>query len=285
VIHFLSSPLSGWRLTDQQNGRGVLVSRSANGLNWSQPVVATSSAGAEGHWLSCDNSETSPYYGNCYDAFLDYSSPTGNFNTLVASNENGGLTWGSPVVSPDSTAGLVTSMAIQPNGNLIVLGRSGGPNGDQEYAIPSTDGGHTLDATANITTSLFTFPFMRADRDPTSGVDSHGTIYVVFPDCRFRNNGVDPGAVAGCRFLTDNTSCANNDLVLTKSEDGVNWSALERIPIDPVESSADHFIAGLGVLGNDGKPHGAFAIARPPNPKTGKFDEAIYAVRLPEGRD
>jgi hypothetical protein len=35
----------------------------------------------------------------------------------------------------------------------------------------------------------------------------------------------------------------------------------------------------------DGKPYGAFAIARPPDPKTGQFDEAIYAVRLPKGRD
>jgi hypothetical protein len=35
----------------------------------------------------------------------------------------------------------------------------------------------------------------------------------------------------------------------------------------------------------DGKRHGAFAIARPPDPKTGKFDEVVYAGELPEGQD
>jgi hypothetical protein len=35
----------------------------------------------------------------------------------------------------------------------------------------------------------------------------------------------------------------------------------------------------------DGKPHGAFAIARPPDPKTGKLDEASYAATLPEGQN
>jgi len=348
---------------DQGNGRGVLVSRSLDGLNWSEPIVAASSSSTNGHWLACDNSAASPYYGNCYDAFLDFSSATASVNTLVASND-GGLTWGPPVSSPDQTAGLVTSMAIQPNGNVVVLGRNGGPNGDQEYAIRSVDGGNTLEATADIATIFFIFPFMRADPSLTSGVDAEGTIYVVFPDCRFRSNCSDPLAASICRFVTDNSSCTTNDLLLTKSTDGVIWSAPQRIPIDPINGSVDHIIAGLGVLsdpadhGNtdhvkvaltyyflpngltcmpstcqvsagfissddggrswheakkiagpmmeswlvptfagemvanynsavfvDGKPHGAFAIARPPNPKTGKFDEAIYAADLEEGRE
>jgi len=353
-----------------QNGRGVLVGRSSDGLHWSQPVVAATSLGTNGHWMACDNSPESPHYGNCYDAFLDYSSGTSSLNDLVTSSD-GGLTWGAPVSSPDQLAGLVTSMAIQPNGNLIVLGRNGGADGTQEYAIPSVDGGATLQATANITTNLFDFPFMRADPSPSSAVDSNGIIYVVFPDCRFRNGCVDPFDVSGCRFTTDNTSCPTNDLVLTKSSDGISWSEPERIPIDPVTSNADHFITGLGALSDDdrdndrdkyqsfkhdthtklaltyyylsngstcsestclvnagfissddggrswhdaekiagpmletwlvqtfagemvadyisavfvdGKPQSAFAITERPNPKTGLFDEAIYAVKLPEG--
>lgn len=345
---------------DQGTGHGVLVNRSFDGLNWSEPIVAASSANTNGHWLGCDNTPTSPFYGNCYDAFLDEDSGT---NTLVTSND-GGATWGDQVPSPDQTAGLVTSMAIQPNGNVVVLGRNGGPNGDQEYAIRSVDGGNTLEATANIASIVFIFPFMRADASLTSGVDAEGTIYVVFPDCRFRSNCSDPVPASICRFVTDNTSCTTNDLLLTKSEDGVIWTSPQRIPIDPVHSSVDHIIAGLGVHSDpddhgrkdhvklavtyyflpngltcmpnackvsagfissddggkswndatkvagpmmeswlvptfagemvanynsavfvDGKPHGAFAIARPPDPKTGRFDEAIYAVRLPKGRD
>jgi hypothetical protein len=295
-----------------------------------------------------------------YDAFLDQNSGT---NTLVTSND-GGVTWGNQVPSPDQTAGLVTSMAIQPNGNVVVLGRNGGPNGDREYAIRSVDGGHTLEATADIATIFFIFPFMRADPSLTSGVDAEGTVYVVFPDCRFRSNCSDPIAVNGCRYTTDNSSCTTNDLLLTTSKDGVIWTSPQRIPIDPVNSSVDHLIAGIGVLSDpddherrdrvklavtyyylpngltcqpntcqvsagfissddsgrswhdaekiagpmmeswlvptfagemvanynsavfvDGKPHGAFAIARPPDPTTGKFHEAIYAVELSEGRE
>ena len=166
---------------NQGAGHGVLVNRSLNGLDWSKPIVAASSANTNGHWLGCDNTPTSPFYGNCYDAFWDLNSGS---NTMVTSND-GGTTWSSQVPSPDQDAGLVTSMAIQPNGNVVVLGRIGGPNGDQEYAIRSLDGGHTLEAMADIATSFFIFPFMRADPSLTSGVDAAGTIYVVFPDCRF----------------------------------------------------------------------------------------------------
>jgi hypothetical protein len=251
-------------------------------------------------------------------------------------------------------------MAIQPNGNVVVLGRNGGPSGDQEYAIRSVDGGHSLEATSNIASIFFIFPFMRADPNLTSAVDSRGIIYVVFPDCRFRSNCSDPAAASGCRFLTDNSSCSTNDLVLTTSKDGVVWTPPQRIPIDPVHSSVDHLIAGLAVLSDpddreghvrlaltyyvlpngrnclpstcqvsagfissddagrswndaakiagpimeswlvptyvgemvanynsavfvDGEPHGAFAIAHAPDPNTGKFDEAIYTVKLPDG--
>jgi hypothetical protein len=52
---------------------------------------------------------------------------------------------------------------------------------------------------------------------------------VVWQDCRFR------------------TGCASNDIVLSTSTDGVNWAAVQRIPIDPVASTADHFIPGLAV--------------------------------------
>jgi hypothetical protein len=347
---------------DQGNGRGAVVSRSLDGLNWSEPIVAASSLGTNGHWLGCDNHPGSPFYGNCYEALYDYSTGF-NLNVLVTSND-GGLTWESPISAPDQNAGLITSLAIQPNGNVVVLGRNGGPNGDQEYAIRSEDGGHTLEATADIATIFFIYPFMRADPSLTSGVDAEGTIYVVFPDCRFRANCSDPVAASGCRFTTDNSSCTTNDLLLTTSKDGVIWTSPQRIPIDPVNSGVDHLIAGIGVLSDsddhekgdhvklaltyyylpngltcqpttcqvsagfisssdggrswhdadkiagpmmeswlaptyagemvanynsavfvDGKPHGAFAIARPPDPRTGRFDEAIYAVELPHGRD
>jgi hypothetical protein len=243
------------------------------------------------------------------------------------------------------------------------MGRNEGFNGDQTYSVRSIDGGRSLQATSSITTGTFMYPWMRADPNPVSGVDKSGTIYVVFADCRFRANCF---ANAGCRFGTVTSFCAPNDLLLTKSKDGIHWSAPKRIPIDPVSSNIDHVIPGLGISSEsddndhtklaltyyyttnanladgttctylnclinagyvssndggvtwhkatkiagpmdeiwlaytyagemvadyisavfvDGRPLGAFAIARAPNTTTGAFDEAIYSIALPEAED
>jgi hypothetical protein len=64
---------------------------------------------------------------------------------------------------------------------------------------------------------------------PSAEVDRSGRVYVTWSDCRFR------------------ASCSSSDLVLSTSTDGIVWSAVRRIPIDPVRSTVDHFIPGLGV--------------------------------------
>jgi hypothetical protein len=68
---------------------------------------------------------------------------------------------------------------------------------------------------------------MRATSLPSVDVDSAGTIYVVWADCRFR------------------AACARNDLVLSTSPDGVSWSAPVRIALAPLTSEASFFIPGL----------------------------------------
>jgi hypothetical protein len=47
-----------------------------------------------------------------------------------------------------------------------------------------------------------------------------------------------------CRFRA---SCATNDLVYSTSSDGVNWSAVTRVPIDATSSTVDYFIPGIGI--------------------------------------
>ena len=64
---------------------------------------------------------------------------------------------------------------------------------------------------------------------PSAAVDGAGTVWVVWEDCRFR------------------TGCSTNDLVYSTSTDGVNWSAVTRIPIDDISSTVDHFIPGIGI--------------------------------------
>ena len=42
-------------------------------------------------------------------------------------------------------------------------------------------------------------------------------------------------------------ACSTNDLVYSTSTDGVNWTAVTRIPIDDTTSTVDHFIPGIGI--------------------------------------
>jgi hypothetical protein len=337
------------------NGRGVLVSRSTDALTWSAPVSAAKSSGTNGHWLACDNTAKSPYYGNCYDAYLEYASGIADINAVIVSRD-GGATWSAPVASTDPRAGFPTALAIQPDGHFVILGRNAGLNGDRAYSIASVDGGASLATASEITTEQFVYPHLRADPSLAAAVDRNGTIYVVFPDCRFRGNCADPG----CRFESTSYFCAPNDLLITTSVNGISWSEPQRIPIDSVISNVDHFIAGLaaqtgpsnqtqlaltfyfepnanladgmpctssscllsaGFISSDdggrswhaamrvagpikqswlaatrageivtdyltpvfvdGQPFGAFALARPPDPKTGLLAEDIYTLPLP----
>src|SRR6516162_2246617 len=49
--------------------REVLLSRSADGLNWDDPIsvfLGSPNARFEGPWIDCDNWSASPFFGNCY---------------------------------------------------------------------------------------------------------------------------------------------------------------------------------------------------------------------------
>src|SRR5712692_8743650 len=74
---------------------------------------------------------------------------------------------------------------------------------------------------------------------PSAEIDASGKVYVVWPDCHFE------------------AGCSANDLVFSTSSDGVNWSAVTRIPLDPIGSGVDHFIPGLAVdkSTSDGSAH------------------------------
>ena len=70
---------------------------------------------------------------------------------------------------------------------------------------------------------------MRTEPLPSAAIDGAGTVYVVWQDCRFESG------------------CSANDMVMSTSKDGTNWSAVQLIPTDAVGSGADHFIPGLGI--------------------------------------
>jgi hypothetical protein len=56
-----------------------------------------------------------------------------------------------------------------------------------------------------------------------------GKVYVVWSDSRFERAG------------------RANDLVMSTSTNGTSWTAVTRIPADPVGSGVDHFIPGMAV--------------------------------------
>jgi hypothetical protein len=209
-----------------------VVSRSTNGgLTWQNPTtVATAGPfnNLDKNWTACDNTSTSPFFGSCYTEYDD----NGQGNQVhVAYSRDGGVTWTQGVLPATSVIG--GQPLVQPNGTVIV------PIDDcfetTLLSFRSTDGGKTWSRTVLAAQLLAALDpgNIRSGPLPTAEIDKSGKVYVVWEDCRFE---------AGC-----NAPGVPNDLVMTTSTDGLHWTLVKRIPIDPVGSGVDHFIPGLAV--------------------------------------
>jgi hypothetical protein len=205
----------------------VMVSRSTDGgTTWQTPVgVDTSAPASDKNWIVCDSWAASPYYGNCYVEWDDYRN---NDEILMSTSSDGGLTWGSATATADFSGGIGGQPLVQPSGAVVV------PillDGGEMAAFASSDGGANWSAAANITLvqAHVDAGGIRSGPLPSAAIDGAGTVWVVWEDCRFRAN------------------CSTNDLVYSTSADGVNWSAVTRIPIDATSSAADYFIPGIGI--------------------------------------
>ena len=212
------------------NGVAVVTSSSADGgATWSNPYMTASVAGNQSfdkNWIVCDDTSTSPHYGNCYTEWDD----NGNGNLLkMSTSSDGGLTWsaaatnnsgvigGQPVVAPSGTVIVPTD-----NANETALG-----------AFNSTNGGASWSAITTITTIKHhtVAGSLREGPLPSAEIDGAGTVYVAWADCRFRR------------------SCKNNDIVIAHSTNstGTTWSPVARVPIDATTSGVEHMIPGLAV--------------------------------------
>jgi hypothetical protein len=222
--------ISSLALTEAGGVKGVAVytSRSADGgLTWGTPVLTeNSSVSPDKNWIVCDNTATSPFYGNCYTEWddngagnrLEMSTSTdGGLKWGAAKTNNTGVIGGQPVVRPDGTVVVPTA-----NANETAIG-----------AFNSTNGGASWSAVTTITTIKHhtVAARLREGPLPSAEIDSSGTVYVTWSDCRFRS------------------SCRVNDIVISHSLNatGTSWATVTRVPIDGTGSGIDHFIPGLAV--------------------------------------
>ncbi|HEY7993170.1 MAG TPA: sialidase family protein [Candidatus Eremiobacteraceae bacterium] len=203
----------------------VLISRSTDALHWRHPVgIAPRTQSADKNWITCDDTSTSPFYGHCY---VEWDEPAGGDLIMMSTSTDGGATWSSPRTTANGDSGLGGEPLVQPNGTVIVplWGGSG------IISFESTNGGMSWNGAVNVAQIFWNGDpgGIRSNPLPSTSMDASGTIYVAWSDCRFRTN------------------CSSNDIVYASSADGVNWSSVSRVPIDPTSSSDDHLDPGFGV--------------------------------------
>lgn len=209
------------------HGNAVVTSRSTDGgLTWGGPVTTATGGDLDKNWIVCDNTASSPFYGNCYTQWDDHGA--GNLLQMNRSSD-GGLTWSAPATNGTGVIG--GQPVVHPNGTVIVP--IDNANETAVGAFTSTNGGASWSAVTTITKIKHHTAAggLREGPLPSAEIDGAGTVYIAWADCRFRRG------------------CKANDIVFTRSLNatGTSWSAITRVPIDATTSGIDHFIPGLAV--------------------------------------
>jgi hypothetical protein len=207
----------------------IFVSLSTNdGTSFGTPVQIPPPArkvNLDKNWTVCDNHPTSAFYGHCYTEFDNFGE--GDLEYMSTSSD-GGHTWSAPVSPAGKPKGLGGQPVVQPNGTVIVPFES---LRGTIAAFRSSDGGASWSNASTVSRVSF-HPVagdLRTSPLPSAEIDGSGTAYVAWEDCRFE------------------PKCTANDIVLSRSADGADWSPVSRIPLDAVGSGVDHFIPGLAV--------------------------------------
>jgi hypothetical protein len=81
------------------------------------PAVAAHKVNLDKNWTACDDTPSSPFYGNCYTVFDNFGQ--GDLEYMSTSTD-GGLTWSTPVSTAGNDKGLGGQPLVQPNGTVVV---------------------------------------------------------------------------------------------------------------------------------------------------------------------
>ena len=128
------------------HGNAVVTSRSADGgFSWSGPFTTAKGGDPDKNWIVCDNSATSPFYGNCYTQWDDHAA--GN-KLLMSTSKDGGITWSPPATN--NTGVIGGQPVVRPDGTVIVP--IANANETAVGAFNSTNGGVSWSAVTTIAT-------------------------------------------------------------------------------------------------------------------------------------
>src|SRR5258708_19285883 len=172
----------------------------------------------------------------------------------MSTSTDGGQTWGAAQTTASHDHAIGGQPLVQPGGTVIVpIEGFASRNGDI-LSFVSTNGGASWSKAVIVAKVAFHAPAggIRAGILPTAEIDGSGRVYVVWPDCHFE------------------AGCTANDLVLSTSTDGTNWSTMPRIPLYPIVSALAHSIPRLALDKStaDGTAHLVVTFYFYPNPNS-----------------
>jgi hypothetical protein len=203
----------------------LVVSRSTDAVNWSSPVVVSPEVPGQfthdKNWIVCDNGASSPNAGRCYVVWTRAHDGA----MAVSTSVDGGSSWSAGAVVPQAV-GSGWQPVVRPDGTLVVVYEGSA----SVEAVRSTDGGSTFGPRIRVSALRAAgLRGMRTPSLPSVEVDGAGTVYAAWHDCRFR------------------VGCEANDVVMSSSADGTQWSRTRRVPTSPALRGVNHFVTGLGV--------------------------------------
>jgi hypothetical protein len=238
-----------WFIGYINSASGQSVAYSDNhGTSWTVKAVAPSPPGFQSmldkNHMWIDNSPTSAYDGNLYDAWTTFGG-TNDGEIGVSSSSDDGLTW-KPVVHVSSAANAGghnqgVNIKTGPNGEVYVVWSIYDNSSADENAIAmarSLDGGQTWLPAVRIINNIKGIRVhkvtqnMRVNSFPSVAVDisegdNKGNIYVVWANVN------TPGV---------NTGSGVEVYLIKSSDKGLTWSTPLKVNTDPLGTNKQHYL-------------------------------------------